>query len=208
MLNSQHVSRLRWVALSGALALAGAFTACKGKEAAATDTTGASAMAPTDTTANANAMASNAAVTDTNIAALVDEVNVADSTLAAAALPNLTSSGAKDFAKLMMGEHHALHVEGLKVETSQHITPALPANDPFNPAVAAEQSALSSASKGAAYDSTYIANEVDIHQAVIDWLGQHTPANAAYKDYITKSAPTLQKHLDKAKALQKTMSHT
>jgi predicted outer membrane protein len=206
MLNSKQVSQLRLVALSSALAMGGALTACKGKEAATTDTTAATAMAPTDT--SMNAMANTAAVTDSTIAALVDEVNVADSTLAAAALPNLTNSGAKDFAKLMMGEHHSMHVAGLQVETSQHITPALPTNDPFKPAVQAEQSALASASKGAAYDSTYIANEVGIHQAVLDWLGNHPPQNDAYKSYIADSGPTIQKHLDKAKALQGTLSHT
>ena len=90
--------------LAASVAIAG----CKGKESAAVDTTAAMTKIP-DTTA---VTAPPARLSDANIAGLVDEVNVADSTLAAAALPKLTDKSARDFAKLMMGEHHALHLKG------------------------------------------------------------------------------------------------
>ncbi|MGI8547220.1 MAG: DUF4142 domain-containing protein [Gemmatimonadaceae bacterium] len=183
-----------------------------------TDTT--SAMSATTNTATgdtsamggmANAGATTGAaaggqLSDANIAALVDEVNMGDSALAASALPKLTSTGAKNFAKLMMGEHHAIHVQGLQVEKAQNITPVLPTPDPFKPAVEAEQASLSSMPQGAAYDSTYIAHEVGIHQAVIDWAGKNPPQNAAYQRYLKTAGPVYQKHLDHALALQKTMS--
>jgi predicted outer membrane protein len=179
-------------------------TACKAKEPAATDTT---TMAMGAAMADTSKPAAAAPLTDGNIAALLDEANMADSSLAAAALPNLTSSGAKDFAKLMMGEHHALRVEGDKVAKTQNINLELPNPDPFKPAVEAETNALSSAAKGAAYDSTYIANEIAIHQAVIDWAGKTTPQNTALQDYMKKAGPALQKHLDKAKDLMSKMQH-
>ena len=183
--------------LTAGIALAG----CKGKETGATtDTTAASSMAMHDTTPASSTSASNGAVaaplSDANIAGLVDEVNVADSTLAAAALPKLTSSGAKSFAKLMMGEHHGLHNKGLQLEKAQKITPELPASDPFKAAVAAEQSALSPLPKGNAFDSTYIANEVGIHQAVIEWQGKNTPQNPALKSYMDAAKSVYQRHLD------------
>lgn len=106
----------------------------------------------------------------------------------------------------MEGEHHALHVEGLGVEKKQNITPQLPTPDPFKPAVEAEQTALGSMAKGASYDSTYIAHEIGIHQAVIDWAGKHTPQNAAYQQYMKTAGPVLVKHLNEAQALQKKMS--
>lgn len=179
---------------------------CKSKDQSATDT--AAAVSPTSTMSDTSAAgaataAAPAVMTDANIAALVDEANMGDSALAAAALPNLTSTGAKNFAKLMMGEHHAYHVAGLKVEKDQKITPELPAVDPFKPAVDAEQTALASMSKGSAYDSTYISHEVGIHQAVIGWLGQNTPQNVAYQNYLKTGLPVLQKHLDLALKLQK-----
>lgn len=183
---------------------------CKAKEGAATDTT--SAMTANDTmggmakAGDTMAAAGGAALSDANIAALVNEANMGDSALAASALPKLTSTGAKNFARLMMGEHHAIHVQGLQVEKAQNITPQLPAQDPFKPAVEAEQTALGSMPKGAAFDSTYIAHEIGIHQAVIDWAGKNTPQNAAYQEYLKTAGPVYQKHLDHALTLQKTMS--
>ena len=211
MLRRTWESQSRVVALSAALALGVLVTGCKGKDASAVDTT-AGAMSSTagDTSAMASAAAGSTAATpaplsDANIAALLNEANAGDSTLAAAALPHLTSTGAKNFAKLMMGEHHALLVQGMQVQKAQNITPVLPAVDPFKPAVEGEQSALASATKGMAYDSTYIANEVGIHQAVIDWAGKNTPQNAALQAYMKSAGPTLVKHLDAAQALQKKM---
>jgi predicted outer membrane protein len=202
-----HLELSRYAGLT-MIAACVVLSACKAKDTSATDTTAAmGAPAKTaDTTAAAGAATTT--TSDANIAALVDEANTGDSTLAAAALPKLTSTGAKGFAKLMMGEHHALHEQGLQVEKAQNITPQLPATDPFKPAVDAEQSALSSMSKGKAYDSTYIANEVGIHQAVLDWAGKNTPQNPAYQQYIKTAGPVIQKHLDHALALQKKMNGT
>lgn len=219
-----HVELSRYQCVSTAALIACvALAACKGKETATTtDTTAAMNAAANNTTstttgdtsvrsgmADTGAAAANATggqLSDANVAALVDEANAGDSTLAAAALPNLTSTGAKNFARLMTGEHHALHMEGLRVEKAQNITPVLPTPDPFKPAVEAEQTALSSMSKGPAYDSTYIAHEVVIHQAVIDWAGKQTPKNAAYQKYLKTAGPVYEKHLKEAESLQKKMA--
>jgi putative membrane protein len=187
---------LTLMVLVASLAVAG----CKGKENAATgDTTAASSMAMPDTSKLSAANGAVAAsLSDANIAGLHDEVNVADSTLAAAALPKLTDPDVRSFAKMMMGEHHALHVKGLQVEKAQNITPQLPTTDPFKDAVEAEQSALSSMTKGKSYDSTYIAHEVGIHQAVHEWAGKNMPQNPALQDYVKSAAPVIQRHLDRA----------
>ena len=183
-------------------------TACTARDAGtpADSTASMQSTMPADTTAAPAAAApaaAPAALSDANIVALHDEVNAADSTLAAAALAKLTSAGARQFARLMMGEHHALRVQVQRVAKAQNITPELPASDPFKPAVADEQSALASMAKGAAYDSTYIAHEVGIHQAVIDWAGKNPPQNAAFQELVKTAGPVLQKHLDMAQALQK-----
>jgi predicted outer membrane protein len=181
-----------------ALAVCMAMAGCKGKDTgAATDTTVASAMkTPDSARTGAASGAAVASLTDANFAALLDEVNAADSMLAAAALPKLSSPGARNFAKRMMGEHHALHLKGIRLEKAQKITPELPAADPFRPAVGVEQSALGSMPKGPAYDSTYIANEVDIHQAVIQWQGSNTPQNPALQAYMKDAKTVIQRHLD------------
>jgi len=201
--------RRRYTELSFLVFASVALIACKGKEGASTaDTTSAAAPAATaDTTAPAAAPASPTATTlsDANIVALLDEVNMADSSLGAAALPKATNSRVKQFAKLMMGEHHALRVKGQQVAKAQNITPEKPAQDPFTSAVQNEQSALGSAAKGHAYDSTYIANEVGIHQAVIAWAdsAENQAQNQALKDLIKAAGPVLKKHLDRAQAIQK-----
>lgn len=198
----------RYMSLSAAAALGVMVTACKAKEPAVTDTTAAAmSSTTTDTSQAAAAPAAAAPLTDANIAALLDEANMADSSLAAAALPNLTSSGAKDFAKLMMGEHHALRVQGAKIFKTQNITLELPTPDPFKAAVEGETTALSSMTKGAAYDSTYIAQEIGIHEAVINWAGTVTPTNAGLQGYLKAAGPALQKHLDKAKEVMAKMEH-
>jgi putative membrane protein len=203
--------RRRYTDLSLLLIACVALGACKGKEnAPATDTTSAAATpAPTDTGAGAAAAApsSPATLSDANIVALLDEVNMADSMLGAAALPKATNSQVKSFAKLMMGEHHALRLQGQQLAKKQNITPQAPTDDPFKSAVDNEQTALSSAAKGHAFDSTYIANEVGIHQAVINWAGtaETQAQNQALKDLIKAAGPVLQKHLDRAQQIQKTL---
>lgn len=213
-----HVEVSRNIGVA-ALAACVVLGGCKRKETGATtdttsvaantgvgDSSAAAARVESGDITAGPAVAAGAAMSDANIAALLDEANAGDSALGAAALPKLTSTGAKTFAKLMMGEHHALHVEGLRVEKKQNITPGLPTPDPFKPAVEGEQSALSSVAKGRAYDSTYIANEAGIHQAVIDWAGKNTPQNAGLQRYMKTAAPVLEKHLHEAQALQKKMS--
>ena len=203
--------RRRYTDLSLLLIACVALGACKGKEnASTTDTTSAAATpAPTDTGAGAAAAApsSPATLSDANIVALLDEVNMADSMLGAAALPKATNSQVKSFAKLMMGEHHALRLQGQQLAKKQNITPQAPTDDPFKSAVDNEQTALSSAAKGHAFDSTYIANEVGIHQAVINWAGtaESQAQNQALKDLIKAAGPVLQKHLDRAQQIQKTL---
>src|SRR5436190_8460420 len=85
--------------------------ACKGKTntadtgrvetPAATDTGMSGMAAPADT---AKAAATNAAYTDPNIVALLDEANKADSAAGAFALTKAADPGVKQFAKMMMGE--------------------------------------------------------------------------------------------------------
>ena len=206
-----RLARPCYIDLSLLVIACAALAACKGKEGASpADTTSAAAPAATpDTSTAAAAPAAPGATTlsDANIVALLDEVNMADSTLGAAALPKATSSQVKQFAKMMMGEHHLLRFKGQQVAKAQKITPQMPTSDPFTSAVQSEQTALGSAAKGHAFDSTYIANEVGVHQAVISWAGtaESQAQNQALKDLIKAAGPVLQKHLDRAQAIQKAL---
>jgi putative membrane protein len=200
----------RLALMSAACVAALATGACKGRTntadtgqagtAATTDTSATAMAAPADTAATA----AKAPMTDANIVALLDEANKSDSAAGAFALKKASNKDVKAFAKMMMGEHHALRVQGLALAKKLKVTPEAPADDPVKAAGSAEMSALQSAGSGAAFDQAYIDQEVTIHKAVIDLAEKaHDQAqNAELKALIEKAKPVIQKHLDRAEALQ------
>jgi putative membrane protein len=145
-----------------------------------------------------------AELSDANIVALLDHANAADSTAGALAATKATNPAVKQFAKLMMSEHHALRKQGADLAKQLKVTPEPPANDPVTPLAEQETQALKSAAKGAEFDKTYIDQEVAAHQAVLDLANQaHEQAdNAQLKALIEKAKPVIEKHLAQAKELQ------
>ena len=143
-------------------------------------------------------------LTDANIVALLDEANAADSASGAFALKKATNPDVKAFAKLMMGEHHALRAAGQQLAQRLNITPALPADDPLKPAAQAEMTALQGAPKGAGFDKTYIDQEIGIHKAVLDLAAKAHDAtqNPDLKKLIEQAKPVIEKHLNRAEAIQ------
>ena len=143
-------------------------------------------------------------LTDADIVALLDEANKADSASGAYAFGKATNPDVKGFAKLMMGEHHALRVQGQQLAKKLNVKPQLPADNPLKPAVEAEMAALKSAPKGTQFDRTYIDQEIAIHKAVINLAEQaHGAAqHPELKALIEKAKPVLEKHLDRAEELQ------
>jgi putative membrane protein len=183
-----------------------AVAACKGRESretAAGNTPATDSMGPrTDTTSNR--AAEPGTLSDANIVALLDEANAADSATGAFAVRKATNPDVKAFAKLMMGEHHALRAAGQQLARRLNVTPAPPAEDPLKPAVQAEMTALQGAAKGARFDQTYIDQEIGIHKAVLDLAGKaHDAAqNPELKKLIEQAKPVIEKHLNRAEAIQ------
>lgn len=205
--------RTRLTVLGAACAAALAAGACKkannpetaGAGMSSAADTAATGMAPADT----GSMAAHATLTDANIVALLDEANKADSAAGAYAVGKAKDPGVKAFAKLMMSEHHALRVAGQQLAKKLNVTPEPPANDPLKPAAAAEMDSLKAAT-GSGFDRTYIDQEVGVHKAVLDLAKQahDQTQNAELKALIEKAQPVIQKHLDKAEELQKTLGKT
>lgn len=166
----------------------------------ATDTSGTTtAVAPAvDTTPVAPAL------TDANIVYILDNANVLDSSAGAVAATKGTSADVRDFGKMMMRDHHALRQQGLDLAKKLGVTPAAPANDDTKAATDRTMSLLNTTAKGKDFDKAYIDNEVAYHQAVLDKATAALGAaqNAELKDLITKAAPNIQAHLDRAKAIQ------
>jgi putative membrane protein len=165
-------------------------------------TTGA---ADTSSMATSAQSGQSAGLSDANIVALLDAANKADSASGAYVITRASNPEVKAFAKLMMGEHHALRAQGQQLAKRLGVTPQMPAENPLQPAVEAEMTALKGAAKGAAFDRTYIEQEIGIHKAVLDLAGKaHDAAqNEELKKLIEQAGPVIQKHLDHAEQIQK-----
>ena len=195
--------------LAGASAILAAcmvFTACSGQDSSAKTGAGDSKMGDSAAMAPA-AAASPAAMSDANIVALLDAANMADSSLGSEALSMVSGKDAKNFAKMMMGEHHALREKVQKLAKKLNITGQMPADDPFRAAVDGERTSVSTAAKGRIQDSTYIVQEIAIHTAVIGWVNsaEAQAQNPELKELIKSSGPVLKKHLDRAQEIQRKM---
>jgi putative membrane protein len=154
--------------------------------------------------AAADTAGASAPLTDANIVALLDEANMADSAAGALAVTKATNKAVKDFAHLMMGEHHALREQGQQLAKRLKVTPEPPANDPVTPLAQNETSLLESTPKGPEFDRVYIEQEIAAHKAVLDLAeNAHGQAqNEQLKALIEKAKPVIQKHLDQAEKIK------
>jgi putative membrane protein len=144
------------------------------------------------------------AMTDANTLAKLDADNVGDSTAGALAVEKGTAAGVKEFGRMMIKDHHALRVAGMALAKKANITPEMPAGDADAAAEAAVADSLKTMPKGAAWDKFYVDHAVAGHEKVLQFAQEAANAaqNADLKAMIQKAAPTIQKHLDKAKELQ------
>ena len=198
--------------IGGAIAIA----ACA-KDNKTTSDSAAGAMTTTDTAASMNDSSAmkggNVAapkMTDANIVAYLDEANAGDSTVGKLASTKGTDKDVQAFGKMMMGEHHALRVQGQALAKKDNITPEPASNDTTKAHVDHALATLNSTAKGAAWDKAYIDGEVAMHEAVLDnaKAAHDETQNADLKALIEKASPVIQKHLDRAKEIQKKLTPT
>jgi len=137
--------------------------------------------------------------TDAQILALLDEADVADSTAGALAAQYANASDVRDFAKMMMSDHHTLRLEGQKVAQILNITPAAPQNDPVKDAAMREMGAIMAAGNGRVFDKTYMDQEVAVHEQVIDLVNKAHPQHPEVQHLVTTAMSYLRNHLTKAR---------
>jgi putative membrane protein len=199
--------------IEAGLMLVLAAIACQGKsDNAARDQSAADSAASGDTAARAAAPATTpkGGLTDSNIVALLDDANKADSAAGALALKKATNPDVKAFAKLMMAEHHTMRVEGQQLAKQLGVAPKPPERNPLAGYVKGETDALQKTPKGAEFDRTYIDHEVSVHQAVLDFanMARVTTQTAELKALIEKGIRVIRKHLDQAQEIQKKLGGT
>lgn len=182
--------------------------------ACAKDKSGTNNGASTDSAAgnvSANAPAAQApAPSDADIVAYLDVANMTDSAGGKLASTKGTSSDVKSFGQMMMGEHHALRQEGQSLAKSKNITPNPAGGDSTLQKAQTQMQSLQQQPKGAAWDKAYIDGEVQTHEQVLaNAKAAHDQTqNADLKALIEKASPVIQKHLDRAREIQKKLSPT
>jgi putative membrane protein len=193
---------MRMNKLVAALGIAGLAACAKGDKTAydsaggtTTDTATAATATPTTTTP---------ALTDANIAALLDEANAADSANGKIASTKATKADVKAFGVLMMNDHHALRKAGQDLVKKLNVTPTPPASDSLPAKAKMLSDSLTSQTKGAAWDRWYIDHEVMMHQDVLTLIDQALSAaqNQELKDLLNKARPNIEMHLKRAQDIQ------
>jgi putative membrane protein len=197
-------TRNRMAGLALVLGTAAILGGCERRDDSRADTAAPGGMAAD--TAGATTAPAGGGMTDANIAAVLDAANESDSAFGALAVRKGRSADVKQFGRLMMGEHHALRQQGQQLVKKLNVTPQPPANFDLPDQQQEAMKDLESKS-GADFDRAYIDHEVEYHQQVLETaqnaLGQ--AQNPELKALIQKAAPVIQKHLDRAKEIQKTL---
>lgn len=108
---------------------------------------------------------------------------------------------------MMMKDHHVMRVAGAAVASTAGIAPAMRPGDADAATDAAVADSMTAMPRGAAWDKYFADHQVAGHTKVLRYAQDavnHTQ-NGDLKAMIQKAAPTVQKHLDKAKAIQGTL---
>lgn len=167
----------------------------------ATGTAGAGAQGPV------NSETAGGGLTDPNIFYVLDAANMGDSAKGALASTKGTSAEVREFAKMMVRDHHTLRQQGQDLAKRLAIQPTPPAGDSLPAKLDSAISKLTAAAKGRDFDKAYIDHEVTAHREVLTIAisAMSATQNSEIKNLIQKAAPVIQAHLDKAEAIQKNL---
>ena len=176
--------------------------ACAKKDAGTGDA--GVAMGADTGVSGARMAATTAPLTDANIVYILDHANMLDSSAGSVAAQKGTSADVREFATMMMRDHHSLRQQGQALATKLGVTPTAPANDASQAQTDRTMALLNGATKGRDFDRAYMDNEVTYHLAVLETatVAMGAAQNAELKNLIQKAAPTILAHLDSAKVLQ------
>jgi len=197
------------IALCGAALVAACSKGdAKGDSAKTADSMAAAASARAAPATPAPAPA--ATMTDAFVLARLHADNVSDSSAGKMAAEKGSMPAVKEIGRMMMKDHHAMHVDGMALAKKANISTDSPANDPDAAAEKAVADSMAAAPKGAAWDKFFIDHQVAGHEKVLEFAQEAANAtqNAELKALLQKGAPIVQKHLDKAKEIQGKLNAT
>lgn len=196
---SSPVARIRATPLvCASLIVWGAVSACAPRE-----------EMPSDTTTPAGAAtATSPQLSDPQVADVALTANSIDSAFGELALTKAQSQAVKDFAQTMITDHGGVNRQAVELAQRLGVTPE--DNDvsrQLQSQADADRAAMEALS-GAAFDSAYIAREVEYHQAVLDALDQTlvpNTQNAELKALLEGVRPAFVAHLERARQVQSSL---
>jgi len=148
------------------------------------------------------------AMTAENVIAKMGGGDSAEVALSKLVETKATNAGVKSFARLLVTEHGAHARQVAALAKSANLTPVPPANEAQEHQQTLDR--FTSLPKGAAFDTAFVNFAVEEHQKEISDLraAEQSIQQPEVKAFIAKTIPVMQKHLDRAQALQKQLSGT
>lgn len=144
-----------------------------------------------------------ASMDEGTVIGLLQETHAADSALGALGAQKGTSTDVKEFGRMILREHMALGREAGNVARDLGLVVQSPRVPP-DAAPEGMRRSVEAGAAGAAWDRTYMDYAVAMHEAAMENMARALAATKRpeVKDAIARAVPILQKHMDKAKALQ------
>ena len=149
-------------------------------------------------------------ITDANIAAVVVAANNADISYAQVAMSRSQNDKVRSFAQTMVNDHTGVNKAAVDLVTRLGVTPM---DNEMSRGIrdnGSQKVAQFSMLSGTAFDSTYIANEVDYHKVVLGAIdGALIPGatNADLKALLVSVRPAIAAHLAHAEQIKSSMSY-
>lgn len=170
---------------------------------------GSEAAEQTDTTGRRDSVAAVAAASmnESQVLGLLEHVHVSDGQLGALGGKGGSTLDIRNFGLMIQREHQALERDIREVAEGLRLTLERPSVVP-DAAPATFRANVDSSPGGAPWDLAYVEYTIAAHEASLENTARALAAtkSPAVREYIRKSVPILQKHLDKARSLQQTLA--
>jgi putative membrane protein len=161
-----------------------------------------------DTAGQRDSVAAVAAssMNESNVLALLELTHAIDSTLGALGAASGTASAVKEFGRMIVREHHALRKDAVELGVRLGITPE-PPRVPPDDAPAELRDSLAALQPGPDWDRTYMDYAIAVHASSMENTARALAATQRpeVKLFVDKSVPILQKHIDKARSLRRSL---
>lgn len=145
-----------------------------------------------------------ATLTESGVVGLLQMTHSADSALGALGVQRGFSTEVKEFGRMILREHVALRRDAGNVAKAIGIPAEAPRVPPDDAPADLRANVLAGA-PGAAWDRSYLEYAIVMHDAAMENTARALAATkrVEIQQFVARSVPILQKHLDKAKALEK-----